>query len=881
MKKKRSILKVFVGLLLLLPVLAFLFIQTPPGKALLARTLSSVLSRSEQLEVRIGTISGWIPGKVNISRLEVGDAEGIWLTADGLQCRWMIQEIFKERIHVPRLSAEAIVWHRFPTYGKPMKPDGNKTAKFQPREVRLDGLSVERFQLDKAVTGTPLSYSVHSGEISLLPSGQFTGILLVGGDAEGVVELDARVAGTKEDQLNVSARLDRMTRPTFGLEQISGEADAVIRADGVTAVLKTDLLMGGQTNRLATRLQFKNKELQFQQFQFKNPDYSGAGDLSLAFSNATINVALDSSFINAQTNRFDVRGTADVSTKNKTWGVALHELEIRGWDAVSMVMSGQLNPDAVRLVGTIPETDLGRFPMAGSSNFNGRVSGSFSVRGLLGEPAVAADLSIVGLSSAKDALDELPELDFHISGGLAEGMLFAQTSITNYTSGYFLADLKMPAVLSLNPPRYAPVPRSISGNVDASLDLDIFNRLALFENQFIAGWLNAQVSYNEGVPSGFLKVENGHYENYALGFVFRDFNADFEANETGFVAKHAVASDGGAGRVALSGGVMPRGFDLNIDFSKANIVSRDEITAQVSGNLQVNGPLSRPLVAGTMTIDRADIMLDNIITPAPPLLTDYHRAETNAVVQVNRKKRKPSPVGLDIQLKFPDKVFVNASMIEAVLGGSLHIKDTPKGVSVSGTIEPQRGFVSFVGKKFRFTEGDIQMDGSIPVNANLDNLTAEYSRRDVTGRLVLNGPVSDPRFRLESTPSMPEDEVLSHVLFNRDTSSISPYQAYQIAMAARQLSGGMSGPGFMYGVRKAIGVDTLEWREAEAAGEASSVAAGKYITSGLYVEVNQSLEARGETGMMAELEVTRHFSVETYTGPKMQPGLGVNWRNDY
>jgi autotransporter translocation and assembly factor TamB len=881
MKKKRTILKAIVGLLLLLPILALLFIQTPLGKALLARTLSSALSSSDELEVRIGTISGWIPGKVNISRLEVGDAQGIWLTADELQCRWRIQEIFWERIHVPRLSAEAITWHRFPTYGKSTKPDEEKTAKFQPLEVRLDGLSVGRFQLDKAVTGTPLSYSVHSGEIRLLTSGQLTGELTVRGDAEGLVTLDAQIAGNPDDQLKIKAQLARMTHPNFGLDQISGEADAVIRADGVTAVLKTDLLMGGQTNRLATRLQFKNKELQFQQFQFKNPDYSGAGDLSLAFSNETIDVALDSSFINAQTNRFDVRGTAAVSTKNKTWEVALHELELRGWDAVSIVMSGQLNPDAVRLIGTIPETDVARFPMAGSSNFHGRVSGSFYVSGLLSEPAVAADLSIVGLSSAQDALDELPELDFHISGGLAEGMLFANTSITNYTSGYFLADFKMPAILSMNPPRYAPSPQAISGNVDASLDLDIFNRLALFENQFIAGWLNTQVSYNEGVPSGFLNIENAHYENYTLGLIFRDFNADFAASEQGFVAKHAEASDGGAGRVTLGGGLMRHGLDLNLDFSKANIVSRDEIAAQVSGSLHVNGPLTRPLIAGEMTIDRAEIMLDNIITPAPPLLTNYNRDETNIVVQVSSKQQKPPPVGLDIQLKFPDKIFVNASMIEAVLGGSLHIKDTQQGVSVSGKIEPQRGFVSFVGKKFRFTDGDILMDGSVPVNANLDNLTAEYSRSDVTARLVLNGPVSDPRFRLESSPAMPEDEILSHVLFNRDTSSISPYQAYQIAMAARQLSGGMTGPGFMYGVRKAIGVDTLEWREAEAAGEASSVAAGKYITSGLYVEVNQSLDARGETGMMAELEVTRHFSVETYTGPKMQPGLGVNWRNDY
>jgi translocation and assembly module TamB len=248
---------------------------------------------------------------------------------------------------------------------------------------------------------------------------------------------------------------------------------------------------------------------------------------------------------------------------------------------------------------------------------------------------------------------------------------------------------------------------------------------------------------------------------------------------------------------------------------------------------------------------------------------------------VQRKKRKPPPVGLDVRVLMPDQIFVNASMIEAVLGGNLHVTDTAEGISVLGKIEPRRGFVNFIGKKFRFTEGEILLDGSVPPTAILDTLTAEYTRRDVTARLVLNGPVNDPRFRLESTPAMPEDEVLSHVLFNRDTSSISPYQAIQIAMAARQLSGGLNGPGFMFQVRQAIGIDTLEWREAEAAGESSSVAAGKYITSGLYVEVNQSLEEKGETGMMAELEVTRHFSLETYTGPKMRPGIGVNWRNDY
>jgi hypothetical protein len=49
----------------------------------------------------------------------------------------------------------------------------------------------------------------------------------------------------------------------------------------------------------------------------------------------------------------------------------------------------------------------------------------------------------------------------------------------------------------------------------------------------------------------------------------------------------------------------------------------------------------------------------------------------------------------------------------------------------------------------------------------------------------------------------------------------------------------------------------------------------------LYIEVNRSLDAAGQTGMMAEFEVTPHFSLETYTGPELRPGIGANWRNDY
>jgi translocation and assembly module TamB len=237
---------------------------------------------------------------------------------------------------------------------------------------------------------------------------------------------------------------------------------------------------------------------------------------------------------------------------------------------------------------------------------------------------------------------------------------------------------------------------------------------------------------------------------------------------------------------------------------------------------------------------------------------------------------------MDIAVSMPDQIFVNASVIDSVWGGELQVKDAPDGFAVSGTIRPRRGYLSFIGKKFRLTdEGRIELDGVVPASPSM-NISAEYSRSDIVAQLALTGKLNNPKYTLTSTPAMPEDEVLSHVLFGRDTSSISPYQAYQIAAAARQLSGGMNGPGFMYQMRQALSIDTLEWREPDTVDGTSSVAAGKYVTPGLYVEVNSTLENKeGSTGMMAEYEITRHFSVETSTGPQMRPGIGLNWKNDY
>ena len=879
MKKRTSRVWKILGGLMLVPLLFLTLLQTPPGKTLLASTLARMLSSPDNLDVKIGKISGWIPSAVRIDRLEIGDAEGVWLSADELHCRWMVRELADHRIRVARLGAKTIELHRFPKAGKSDSAASADSREFKPMEVVLDNLVIGQLKLAEAVAGMPLEYTVCSGGIRLLPSGRLTGELRVDGDAEGRVELDALLGVRHDNRLTILAELERMVNPDFGLDLLSGHTEATLTCAGVRGSVSASVRKGDFEGQLSTQLEFSQQQLRFPQFGITAAGYSAEGKLSMDFSKEAIGILMDAGIVDAATNTYSIQTAASVSSSNDLWAVDFQLLEIQCLDVVRFSLAGKLSPAQVALDGSLAEFDLTGLPIFGISNFTGRVGGALSLVGSLAHPEVRAELDVVQFTSAQGALDELPELDFHVSTTLADGQLRASSVITNSTIGQMAAHFQMPCEFSLDPFCFKPAADNSHADLKAEVDFGILNQLALFNNQRIDGRLKTELAYDAGL-SGFVRLEQGAYENFDWGIVVREIAVDLAATDEGLRVNSATATDGDAGRVVLVGSVVTNQLALALDLSRAAIVRRDDVEATLSGHLEVAGPLTCPAVAGRLEVNRADILLDNIAPALPPLLTDYDASVKTNVVEVVAEKSS-LPFGLDLQVDLADQVFANASMIDSVWGGNLQVKDVPEGISVRGAVEPRRGYVSFIGKKFRFTNGQIDMDGAVPAVPSMNQLTAEYSRGDFTARLILNGRLDNPDFRLESTPAMPEDEVLSHVLFARDTSSITPYQAYQIAAAARQLSGGMNGPGFMYQMRQAVGIDTLEWREGEADGDASSVAAGKYLTSALYVEVNRSLDAKGDMGMMAEYEVTKHFSVETSTGPKMRPGIGVNWKNDY
>ncbi|MGH6943169.1 MAG: translocation/assembly module TamB domain-containing protein, partial [Geminicoccaceae bacterium] len=127
-------------------------------------------------------------------------------------------------------------------------------------------------------------------------------------------------------------------------------------------------------------------------------------------------------------------------------------------------------------------------------------------------------------------------------------------------------------------------------------------------------------------------------------------------------------------------------------------------------------------------------------------------------------------------------------------------------------------------------------------------------------------------------PSLPQDEILSRLLFNRQISEIGPVQAAQLAMAANRLRGG--GPGVLGKIRSVTGLDTLDVTGGGSSQDPAKVRAGKYLRDDVYVELEQG--AADKTGKASvELEILPNVAIKAEAGANAKGGVGLQWKFDY
>jgi translocation and assembly module TamB len=143
-------------------------------------------------------------------------------------------------------------------------------------------------------------------------------------------------------------------------------------------------------------------------------------------------------------------------------------------------------------------------------------------------------------------------------------------------------------------------------------------------------------------------------------------------------------------------------------------------------------------------------------------------------------------------------------------------------------------------------------------------------------RIIVEGPAGAPEVNFESTPQLPQDEVLAQLIFGRNLSEISPLQAVQLAAAVGTLAGS-GGGGLIDGFRQNLGLDDFDVTTDDDGNAA--VRAGAYLSENVYTDV--TINSVVETEINLNLDITSEVTAKGTVDADGETSIGIFFERDY
>lgn len=398
--------------------------------------------------------------------------------------------------------------------------------------------------------------------------------------------------------------------------------------------------------------------------------------------------------------------------------------------------------------------------------------------------------------------------------------------------------------------------------------------------------------------SGRVALANGRLAEPRFGLAVGSLNANaqFNAGRIDVDVRGAVEA---GGTLSVTGPVHLTGDrQMNLDVRLANVVLRDPnlYETRVNGAISVAGTVGQgPLVSGRIDVGHTELRIPSTGLGGARAIPDIiHRSERPPQRQTRAKAgllEFPSPdataagmttppatppanpARFDLLISAPDQVFVRGRGVDAELGGEIRLTGNARQPIPIGKLELIRGRVDLLGKRFDMTEGLIELQGSlIPVL----RLVAETQQDDITTRIIIDGEASDPEITFESSPEMPQEEVLSQLLFGRGLDNISALQAAQLAAAVATLAG-RGGDGIVGRLRASTGLDDLDLTTDNQGNV--SLRAGKYLTENIYTDVQ--VGGDGKTRLNLNLDINKALTARGSVDSEGESGIGLFYERDY
>lgn len=576
-------------------------------------------------------------------------------------------------------------------------------------------------------------------------------------------------------------------------------------------------------------------------------------------------------------------------------------LHIRLTPSGQLQLSGRLAPDALTARLRLLATALAPWQAVIPALPQGQVALEAALSGSPARPQGKFSLNVNGLHLPGAPL---PPLDWAITGGVRQGERGGELSLSldvpessrkllgaETISGRF----RLPLSFAGGLPSLSPT-AALKGDVRWQGAIAPLWKLVPMADRRLSGRLDlrADLSGTLEAPALTARVdlEKGRFEDVALGVLLQDIQVRAELARSrldglaglGRVRLDASLGDGRKGRATFNGELAPAGRALNLSGRLENLrpLRRRDVLIALSGTASVRGPLTAPQVQADISVDSGEVRIDRITTTSS--ITTLPISETDAAAKPAPRAR-PAVGRLDARVRTTGRFTVKGRGLDSLWRADIRAGGPLTDPRVTGSVEAVEGTFSFLNAKFILHRGIVRFAGGPPSNPLLD-VVLRHEAADIVADVRVGGTAQQPKFQLTSTPVMPQEEIISRIMFGRASSDLGRFENLRLAAAVAELAGFGGGSFNVLDVaRKTLGVDVLRVGSRTTtddngdSSEESTLEAGKFIGEKLYLGVAQGMKP-DSTAVIIELQMTPHSKAQIRTEQE-NTSAGVRWKINY
>jgi len=515
-----------------------------------------------------------------------------------------------------------------------------------------------------------------------------------------------------------------------------------------------------------------------------------------------------------------------------------------------------------------------------------KLNGEVTLSGNLLKPVINAHLKVSNIHLITDESAE-----FTVNSSYKENLLKMNSSIKSMQKNYSDFKITLPVELSLKPYRLeVEKDKKIKGSLNLNLKIGPIAALFLPPIHHLKGELSANLliagSLNSPLVTGNAFIKNGKYEHASTGIKIMNISSHINALGKSIVVQEFKATDSENGTFTVNGKWnlnrknMP--YDISLMANNFYFMNHPNVQATINGDLKIRGNATCASVKGNLEPMSLEIQLpERFAKDVPELNVVRIVFAPGAEEAVNSGSFFDQyKVTTDVTFNAKRKIFVRGWGLDVELGGKLTCKGFIEDPEIRGKLETIRGRYQEFGKEFTLKKGRLVFEDSIPPAPYLD-IIGSTIQDDTEIRIILSGFILKPNLSIESTPSLPQEEALSMLLFGKHTTQISPFQALQLTDSLRRLSGhGGGGVNILNKARATLKVDDIKIKNDSADHKDAALGVGKYLTDKVHLEIEKGAQV-GSGKTKVEVKIKNNLSIESSVGESGSSSIGINWWLDY